>query len=339
VPRRGDAKLWVGVGISLFFLLLLFRKVDLRQLAEAFRGLDWRLVAAAAGLHFVSLFFRAVRWQYLLLPMRRIGLGTLYSATLIGYMANNVLPARLGEFVRAYALAAREKLETSAVFATLVVDRLCDGFTVLLILLVTFFTVKLPPGMERVQDGLVAGGYITLCLYLGVMGFLWLLRTRTTRTIELIGKVLKPLPAIVAEKTIPLLGSFIQGLRISSNPRELFGLVWSSLVIWAFAIWPVDLQLRAFGLHLPISASMLILVFLVFAVMVPASPGYIGTYHFACVQGLTAFGVPREKALSMALVIHAVSFFPVIAAGIYCLWKDNLSLRALRETGAGTEPD
>jgi glycosyltransferase 2 family protein len=335
VVRKGDAKLWVGIGISLFFLFFLFRKVDLRQLLEAFRGLDWRLVAAAAALHFVSLFFRAVRWRYLLLPMRKVGLGSLYSATIIGYMANNLLPARLGEFVRAYALAAREKLETSSVFATLVVDRLCDGFTVLLILLVTFFTVRLPAGMEKAQDGLVAGGYVTLSLYVAVIAFLWLLRKRTVKTLELVGRLLKPFPAAVSEKAILLLGSFIQGLRISSDPRELFGLVWSSLVIWTFAVWPVDLQLRAFGLHLPLAASMLILVFLVFAVMVPASPGYIGTYHFACVQGLTAFGVPHEKALSMALVIHAVSFFPVIVAGMYCLWKDNLSLRNLQ--GAETE--
>ena len=329
MARFIDKKLAIGLGISLFFLIMLFRKIELAKLAVAFREMDYRFLLPAVAATFASYYCRALRWRLLLLPLKRTAVANLYPATVIGYMANNLLPARLGEFVRAYVLGLKEGLESSAVFATLVVDRLWDGFTVLVILLVTVFTIKLPPGMETVQHGMVVGGYVTLGIYLAAIAFLIILKRATGRTLQLVARLLKPFPATVEAKVIPLLGSFIAGIKVSARPRELAALAGISALIWLFAAWPVDLLLRSFGLQLPFNAALFILVFLVFAVMVPASPGYVGTYHAACVYGLKAFNVPMEKALSIALVIHAVSFFPVIVAGMYYLWRDNLSLKGV----------
>jgi uncharacterized protein (TIRG00374 family) len=334
LERFRDKKLWIGIGISLFFLVLLFRKIDFHKLLTAFREMDYRYLWPAVIITFISYFFRAVRWRFLLLPLKKTRLGNLFPATMIGYMANNILPARLGEFIRAFVLAEKEGLSKSAVFATLVIDRLFDGFTVLLILLFTFFTVQLPAGMGSMQHSLVVGGYVTLALYVLVVSFLIVLKRRTHQTIKLIGKFLQPFPAKFAEKVIPLLGSFIGGLRLSSRASELFALIFSSILIWAFAICPVDLMLRSFGIFLPITASMFIMVFLVFAVLVPAAPGYVGTYHAACVYGLMAFNIQKEKALSVALMIHGINFFPVILVGLYYLWRDNISFREIKENSA-----
>lgn len=327
--QKFDVKLWGGLAVSLFFLVLLFRKIDPDKLAEAFRRMDWRYLVPAVLLTFASYYLRALRWRCLLAPIQRTGMGNLLCSTLIGYMANNLLPARLGELVRAYSLAQKERLDTGTVFATLVVDRLCDGFTVLVVLLVTFFTLRLPPAMEAVQNGLVTGGYVTLALYLAVVLFLLFLKTQTQHTLGFLYFLLTPFPERIAIKLSGWLNSFISGIKLSRDPATLFGIVLSSLVIWAAAIWPIDLVLRSFGIVLPITASMFIMVFLVFAVMVPASPGYVGTYHFACVTALSAFGISGEKALSVALVIHGLSFFPVIAVGLLLLWKDKLSLGRL----------
>ena len=301
MTSKPDKKLWIGIGISIFFLYLLFRKIDFDKLLTALRDMDYRYLLLSILFTFVSYFFRAVRWRYLLLPMKKIGMYSLFSATIIGYMANNILPARLGEFVRAYALGEKEKLDKSSVFATLVLDRLFDGFTVILILLITFFTVKLPAGMENVQQELVLGGYVTLAFYITVIVFLVLLKKQTMRTLRFTAMVLKPFPARVGEKLIPVLGSFIEGLRFSSRSSDIVILFASSAVIWAFAVLALDMVLISFGIILPVTASMFIMVFLVFAVMVPASPGYVGTYHAACVYGLMAFNVQMEKALSIAL--------------------------------------
>ena len=129
--QKPDIKLWIGIAISAFFLVLLFRKIDFDKLATAFSVMDCRFLPPALVLTFISYYLRAVRWKFLLLPIQRTRMSNLFPATLIGYMANNLLPARLGEFVRAYTLGRKEGIGSSAVFASLVLDRLCDGFTVL----------------------------------------------------------------------------------------------------------------------------------------------------------------------------------------------------------------
>lgn len=326
---RVDRKFLVGLAVSAVCLAFLLRKMDLAKLVDAFRTMETVYLIPAIGLTFVSYYFRAVRWRFLLLPIKRVSMWPLISATLIGYMANNLLPARLGEFVRAYVLAQREELPTGQVFATLVLDRLYDGFTVLLILLITFFTVKLPTGMETIQQAMVTGGYVTLAVYLCCIAFIVVLRRRTAWTLGIVETVLRPFPEKIGSCIVVALSSFIGGLRISTRTVELLALLATSLVIWTFATWPIDLILRAFGIMLPITAAMFIMVFLVFAVMVPAAPGYVGTYHAACVYGLMAFRIPLEQAMSVALVIHGISFFPVIIAGLFCGWRDNLSLRAI----------
>ena len=134
-----------------------------------------------------------------------------------------------------------------------------------------------------------------------------------------------------------MLGSFIAGLRLSARPLDVFSLFSSSLVIWIFAVLALDMVLRSFGITLPITASMFIMVFLVFAVMVPASPGYVGPYHFPCFSALSAFNIKSEKALSVALMVHGVNFFPVILLGFYYLWRDKLSLTEVTEKSSHRE--
>ncbi|QEM68324.1 flippase-like domain-containing protein [Geobacter sp. FeAm09] len=333
MKRTFDVKFWLGIGISVFFMALLLRKIDFRQLGAALRMVDYRYIALAVLFTFISYFLRAVRWHYLLISEKSIPLSSLYPATIIGYMANNLLPARLGEFVRAYVLARREGMETPAVFASLVIDRLFDGFTVLLMLLATLFTLHLPGNMADAETALRAGGVAMFLLYCGVLVFLYLLKRQTMRTLKLVAWLLKPFPGRVSERLVPLLGSFIAGIRLSSRGGHVLALVASSFFIWMFAVLPVDMTLRGFGIHLPITASMFILVLLVFAVMVPASPGFIGTYHYACFKGLSAFGIADATSISIALIIHGTAFFPVIIAGFYHLWSGGISLDSVRKAG------
>ncbi|MDA8415177.1 MAG: lysylphosphatidylglycerol synthase transmembrane domain-containing protein [Desulfobacteraceae bacterium] len=328
-----DIKFWLGIGVSVFFMALLFRKIDFNQLWTALVAVDYRYILLAVVCTFVSYFLRAVRWYYLLIPVKRIPLSSLYPATIIGYMANDVLPARLGEFVRAYVLAQREGLQTPTVFASLVIDRLFDGFTVMLILLFTLFSLRLPHGLTEAETVLRTGGVVTFVLYAGVVAFLILLKRQTMRTLAWTGILLKPFPQRLTERVIPLLGSFIGGIRMSSKGGHVAAVLLSSLSIWIFCIIPIDLVLRGFGISLPITASMFILVLLVFAVMVPASPGFIGTYHYACFKGLSAFGIDGSTSVSIALVIHGISFFPVILAGSYHLWRGKISLSSVRKAG------
>ncbi len=325
-----NLKFWFGIVVSAFFMVLLLNKIDFKLLGSALRSADYRYIFLAICCTFISYFIRALRWRYLLITDKSIPLSSLYPATIIGYMANNLLPARLGEFVRAYTLAQKEQLETPAVFASLVIDRLFDGFTVLLLLLITLFTLRLPVGMEDAALALRAGGVIMFLLYSGVMLFLYLLKRQTMRTLSAVGFILKPFPKRFSDSIIPLLGSFIGGIRLSARWGNIAAMLFTSIGIWLFCVIPVDMTLRSFNVHLPVTASIFILIMLVFAVMVPASPGFIGTYHYACYKGLSVFGVPEATSVSIALVMHATGFFPVIIVGMYYLWKNKISLNELQ---------
>lgn len=333
MKSRFDLKFWLGIGVSCFFMVLLFRKIDFRQLASALKTMDFRYLLPAVLLTFLSYFMRAVRWKYLLQPEKDISLSSLYPATIIGYMANNLLPARLGEFVRAYTLAEKEGLATPAVFASLVIDRLFDGFTVILMLLITLLTITFPPVMQDAEAAVKLGGILTFVFYCMVIVFLVLLKRRTSRSLSLIASLLKPFPARFSDRIIPLLGSFIGGLRMSSRNGHRLAIIISSLLVWIFVVFPVNLVLQAFSIHLPIAASMFIVILLVFAVMVPASPGFIGTYHYACYKGLSAFAIPEPTAVSIALVLHALGFFPVTLAGFYHMWRNRVDLNSIAATG------
>jgi len=325
-----DLKFWLGIAVSLFFMVLLLTKIDFLLLGSALRSADYHYVLLAVCFTFFSYFLRAVRWRYLLIHVKTVPLSSLFPATIIGYMANNLLPARLGEFVRAYTLAEREQLETPSVFASLVIDRLFDGFSVLLLLTVTLFTLRLPAGMDDAALALRAGGAIMFLLYCAVVLFLYLLKRQTMRTLSAVGYVLKPFPKRFSDSLIPLLGSFIGGIRLSQRMGHGVALVATSAGIWIFCLLSVDMTLRSFNVHLPVTASIFILILLVFAVMVPASPGYIGTYHYACYKGLSVFGVPETTSVSVALIMHGTGFFPVIIAGVYYLWKNKISLHELQ---------
>jgi uncharacterized protein (TIRG00374 family) len=335
--KHSGLLVWGGVGVSLLLLVLLLRKIDFNSLLDALSRLDLRYLAAAIVFTFISYWLRAVRWRYLLIHERPLKLSSLYPAVIIGYMANNLFPARLGEFIRAWVLAEREQLQTPAVFASLVIDRLFDGFSVMLMLAGVLLTLKLPPGMEQSAAVLRAGGVTTLVFYLVVVVFLVLLKKSPVATLAVLAVLLRPFPAKVSEKLIPLVGSFLGGLRLSRRSADLLAVTGSSVLIWLSATLPIYLILAGFDIHLPLTASFFIMVLLVFAVMVPAAPGYIGTYHLACYTGLAAFGLPDTQSVSVALVIHGVGFFPVILVGFYYVWSQGVSLGRLRDRAASEE--
>ena len=328
--KRSTLLLWIGFGVSLLLLAALLRKIDGRQLLHALADLDWRCLLAAVGLTFVSYWFRAVRWRLLLLHERPIALGSLYSAIVIGYMANNLFPARLGEIVRVWLLARREQLKVAPVFATLVIDRMVDGCAMMIMLAVVLLTLQLPPGMERVSALLRAGGITTLVLYLSAVCFVLFLKFRRMQALKLLALLTQPFSQRFRDWLIPLAGSFLDGLRLAPGRSNLLLISICSALIWISATLPIHLVLRGFGIQLPLIASFFIMVLLVFAVMIPSAPGYIGTYHVACYTALSAFRLSDSQAVSIALVIHGVGFFPVIMAGFYHLWSDGLSLRTLR---------
>jgi len=314
-------KLWLGVGVSVGLLWFAFRGVHLeevgRSLAEVRVG--W-LVPVLLSI-FVRFWLTAVRWQVLLNPVKRITVHRLFGITMIGFMANNVLPARMGEFVRAYALGKAESLSASLSFATIVLERVFDGFSLLLFLLGGL-------AFLRPQPWLIWSAGLSFCLYLGVLvALVWLRRGYALTA------VLAWLPARVRGRVAGLLDSFALGLDVLGDRRALVTVALLSLLIWVVNVAGVYATFLAFSLSLPPYAAFLTLSIVAVALVLPSAPGYVGTFQVGTVAALALFAVPEATALSLSILYHAVNYIPITAVGLAYLGALNLTLGELRAAG------
>lgn len=322
---------WVGIGISLALVVYLFSfsGVDYGQLWPSLAAAEVPVLLAAAALLAGSLVIRAWRWQYLLKPLKKVGFSNSMSATSIGLMANMILPIRLGEIVRAVVLGYREGIDKSASFATVVVDRLLDGFTLLFILAVLLLVVPLPldQGWEK---SLRWGGLLFFSFYLGVFALLFYLHRSPARVLHGVRRLGSGLPVRWVDKLCGFLESFTGGLHTLDRTEYLGQIVVTSLILWGLIGVYNFLVVLAFKLNLPLTVGFLLLVAQAAAVMIPSSPGFVGTHHAASFACLRLWGVSPEAALSVALVMHAIGYFLTIAVGAIYLWVVGISLRDLR---------
>jgi uncharacterized protein (TIRG00374 family) len=317
-------RLWLGIAVSLVLLWVAFRGVPLEELGRSLRQIRplW-LVPVLASL-LVRFWLTAIRWQVLLRPAKRIGTHRLFAVTLIGFMANNVLPARLGEFVRAYALGRTEALSSSLSFATIVVERVFDGFTLLLFLVIGLSFLDPQPWL--LWSAAAAGA-----LYLAALGVL--LGLRRPGGAALSARLVGWLPAGLRVRVSRLLASFTLGLQVFDDPRALLTVAGLSLLIWLINVAGIQAMFATFALDLPVHAAMLAQAVIAVAIVLPSAPGYVGTFQVATVAALALFAVPEATALSLSLVYHAVNYVPITVAGLVYLSAMNLTLGELRAAG------
>jgi uncharacterized protein (TIRG00374 family) len=318
-------KLLLGMIISAVFLYFAFRSVDPDELVSAFRTADYRYVIPAVALSLISIWFRAVRWRYLLNPVKKISLLSLFSATSIGFLANTVLPARLGEFIRAYVIGKKENISKSSAFATVVVARIFDGMTVLL-----FFAITLIRFSQSYPDWLRNVAYIAFAFYLCALVFVITLRLRTDQATRFAAFVLKPFPARIADQATRLMNSFIDGLGIIRDFRSVIMASLYSILVWLPTATIIYILVRSFGIEIPLYGAFLMLVIFVFGTMIPSAPAFVGTIQFCSVAGLSIFNVSQADALSFSVIFHLVSFLPITIVGFIFLFKEGYSLMELQ---------
>ena len=165
VYSQHKVKLSIGILVSALCIYLAFRKVDFSEMLQAFQTANYWYLMPAAGIIFFSHLLRAFRWRYLLDPIRRLDISDLFSSLIIGYAANTFLPAHLGEFLRAYVLGKNQKIPMSPVFATIVVERIIDVFSLLALMLLALFIYPFP-------EWVIESGYIMLAGTIGLLIFL-----------------------------------------------------------------------------------------------------------------------------------------------------------------------
>ncbi len=309
--------------------------VDYSEMVQALKEMKPLWLIPSALVYLANFVLRAVRWHYLMRPVAKVKFMPLFRAVMLGFLGNNLLPAHLGEVVRAMALGKSEGVSKSAVFATIVLERVYDGLTVLLFLLMVLLFFNLPEngaGESIITlSSLRTAGWLGLAFFGGLLVILQLFRFHSEKACSLVGYCLKPAPAKLSEKVLGMLESFNHGLSLARG-RDLVWtgvysvLVWVTLSIWPWATFP------AFGLDLGIMAGIFMQVVMALAMLIPTAPAFIGVFHLAAAATLSFMGVDGGKAGSFAMVLWLVHMAVTSSIGLYFAWRHGFSMFSLSKS-------
>ncbi|MBN2062152.1 MAG: flippase-like domain-containing protein [Deltaproteobacteria bacterium] len=312
-------KFWTGLLISALFLYLAFRKVDPAKTWDVIKKSDLSVLFIVVVFLFLQYVIRAWRWHTLLEPIKKTRFSSRLSTILLGFAANCVLPARLGEFVRANYLGNSEKISSSAAFATIVVERFFDGLTLLLILLIGILGTKFPGEYSSIAEKIRHTGIILFIVYIILILLLICFKYKTDLLLKFMGRILFFLPKNILTKIIHITGNFSQGLVLIRGYTGWIKVILYSLLLWLVSIFQIQLVGYSIILDIPLFTACLILAMGSFGVMIPSAPGFIGTFHLAVQYGFILYGIGKEEALSAAIIWHATFFFPTILFGLGAL--------------------
>lgn len=310
---------WIGMALSAAFIALFFYRVDVGEMVTTVTRADYRAILPAISVYFLGVWLRTLRWQLLLQPLQPIPRRRLFSAVAIGYMANNVLPARIGEIVRAYVLHRREAISITAVLATIVVERMFDGLALLLLMGIVALTIPLDPALTGI---IRLGGVIflgTLGLFLGLAH--WPELARRLAGIPL--ALLPPPPRARGEQLVQV---FLNGLASLRRPQALAGVIVTSVLAWLAEATMYFLIAGSFEIGKPFAVILVMTAVANLGTSLPAGPGGLGTFDALTRWTLTLFGTNPAAAAAYTVVLHGVLWLPITLVGFYCLWRENLAL-------------
>jgi len=315
-------KLLIGCVISAVFLYLAFRGIQWSELANILKNTNVVYLIPAGASTVVQLYLRSFRWKFMLRPVKPIPTARLFSATSIGYMANNVLPARLGEFVRAHVVGKQENISRTASFATIIYERVADVFALLAMLWFVLLSASGPDWLRR-------AGWWLLALNMVSLAMLLLMDRYGARFSRILAFVIRPLPAGIREKVMRIFSRFLTGLRAVSSVRVSIAVVLTSILVWLSTLAGIYFCFGALNLEVPLLATVTVQVLVAFGTMIPSAPAYVGTTQYACIVGLAVYGVGKSEALAYSILYHATIFFPVTILGFYFLWRSQMRIRDL----------
>lgn len=322
-PWRGA----VGLALTVFLLWLTFRKTQWGEVWTVLREADVPLVVLSVIVVTLVFPLRALRWRPILHTVApKLPFGVVWRPTAIGMMANNVLPARMGELVRAYMLSRETTVPFSAGFASLVVDRAFDGAIIVMLMLAAMLDPSFPAGQSA--SNYIGSGVAMLVLVVAALYAVVFFPDRLIGLFELVARRVAPR---FEERGRVMLRSFAEGLSVLRHPGRF-----AAVFLWALALWLVNalsfwIMFLAFDMDLPFAAALFIQALIVLGVALPSTPGFFGVWEFSAVVGLKLYGVSDTQAAAWAIGFHVLSLVPITGIGIYYLLRSGLRFGELQQ--------
>jgi hypothetical protein len=318
--------------ISAIFLWIALGNLRLVDLWQSLQGAKYGWLIPGVGVYFLAVWARAWRWHYLLRPLKSVPTKTIFPIVAIGYMGNNIYPARAGEILRAYVLRRQEGIPISASLATIIVERAFDG-----IVMLAFVFLNLPELVRLTGESGFIGSIRTLTIigagvFLAAVLVFLLMAVYPDRALGFLEWFIKMLiPTRFRAPVKSFIERFIGGLASLRSPSDVLMVLMTSIVIWLFETAKYWFVMQAFPFEVSFFALMLMNGIVNLATTIPSAPGYIGTFDAPGIAILEAYSVPGAIAAAYTLVLHAALWLPITLLGGYYMAREQLTWRGVQE--------
>jgi uncharacterized protein (TIRG00374 family) len=317
---------WLGIGVSAVFLYLALQGLDLAEVWLHMRTARYWWLLPGVAIYFFGVWARTWRWHYMLRALKPISLGRLFPVVCIGYMGNNLYPARIGELIRAYVLRRKEGVSVSASLATILVERVFDGVVMLLFV---FVGLPLAPSIPGDWRSFVI---VFSLLFFGALAVFFVIAASPRRSQAVYTWVIdRILPERFREPVRGFADRFMEGLYFLRSGRDVAMIFFTSLVVWLAETGKYWFVMHAFDFSVSFFVLMLMNGVVNLFTTIPSAPGYVGTFDEPGIEILKAFGVNKDIAGAYTLVLHAALWLPITALGAWYMWRESMSWRDLGE--------
>jgi uncharacterized protein (TIRG00374 family) len=316
---------WLGLAISLLFLYFALRGLGLKDLGDALRGANYAWLLPGVAVYFIAVWVRAWRWHYLVRPVKSVPTRKMFPIIAIGYMGNNIYPARAGEVFRALFLKSREGVPISTSLATIIVERIFDG-----VVMLAFVFLNLPELARLTADSGFVGSIQTVALwgtaaFFGALLVFLLAAMYPEKSFDLVSRVVnRLLPERYRQTALSLVDKFLGGLGALRSPRDALMIFFTSAIIWLLETWKYWFVMHAFPFQVSFFALMLMNGIVNLATTIPSAPGYVGTFDAPGIAVLTAYSIDKAVAAAYTLVLHIALWVPITALGAYYFLREGV---------------
>jgi len=306
-----------GFVVSGVFLFFVFRKINLSETIAALRLANYREVFGASCAILLLGVLRALRWKYLTENYQLIPFRFFIKAFFVGFLANSVLPARMGEIVRAKSLGDQSKtvIKTGGTksLASIFVEKVFDGLILLFFFIAITFIFPFPAWIKK-------AGLIFSLLFIGLFVLIVLILIYQQSIYKILKKVMFFFNEELSMKVLNVFNRFAEGLGVIKKHHNMIPFLFSSIIIWLLEGLIIFAFIRSLNIYTPVISGYLVMIMVGFGIAIPSAPGYIGVYQFMCIKALSIWGISESISLSFSLVMQAATFIPMNIIGLIFLF-------------------
>jgi len=316
-------KFLIGLLISIAGLWYALHGFNWSEFVDALKYVNYWYLALAIAIQFITIWIRALRWQWLLLPLKKIPMNTLFDATLLSYFGNMVLPLRMGEVLRAYVVSNKSNLSTSKILGTIVIDRVLDMLALMVFAIFFVFTSNL---LNVPKPIVILSIAATLIIFISLiyMGG----KDPDYKKIKARYNILN---TSIGSKIYDIVTNLLSGLTVLTTTPKKVGVYSSIGLLWSLYFMSFLLMVKAVNLDINIISSGVLYVMLTIAISIPAAPGYVGTYHATAVVVLTTiYSIDLAASQAFAIISHATVFIPFVVVGAVIFVKNSLNFSKIK---------